>query len=389
MGPLFSPERLDRLLAGADMEAILFCRPLSYLYFTALPWYERRHFAETPMGTVFPLAGYVRGRPHEAFAAVGSRDLADVERRGTWIRNLRGGMGYVTPENAARAILEALGNASVTRGRVGIERSLLAHDLVASLDAASSGFVFEDCTALLLDLQAIKSDEEMRRLREACALTERGMLWLAENLAEGVTPRQLLDGFYRQTAGAFVEPYGHFFPIHFADTYTANRPIMDVPLTPGTLIHADVSLGCRGLLSDVGRNLYFGTHVPSAVERLSRATNGTVDRVAASLRPGMACLEVHTLCEEIFCDLAGGLDGTGFRLFSHGIGWTLYSAPHVSLPAPRGELLPGHAFTLEVRARLPEIGHFKCEDAFVVHEDSVECLSHLDRGLVVKKRSGT
>ena len=67
------------------------------------------------------------------------------------------------------------------------------------------------------------------------------------------------------------------------------------------------------------------------------------------------------------------------------MGWILYSYPIISpRPDPEGTILPGHAFTLEVKVKYPGFGHFKCEDMFAMHEDGPECITDLDRKLFVK-----
>jgi Xaa-Pro aminopeptidase len=92
------------------------------------------------------------------------------------------------------------------------------------------------------------------------------------------------------------------------------------------------------------------------------------------------------LSNETFWDLASTVDAekTVYALHSHGLGWLPYSYPHISPPGKDEEILPGHAFTLEVKARVRDIGHFKCEDTFVMHQDGAECLNRLERKLFVQ-----
>ena len=54
---------------------------------------ERIHFSDTPGRFVVPIAGYVRGRPDQAFATASSQmDFPDFKARNIWIRDIRPGM---------------------------------------------------------------------------------------------------------------------------------------------------------------------------------------------------------------------------------------------------------------------------------------------------------
>lgn len=387
MQPFFSFTRMDRLLEAANMEAVLFCRPSSFLYFTTLPWYERLHFSETPGQYVVPTAGYVRGRPEQAFATASPRmDFPDFKAQNIWISDIRPMMLAVPYERQAEFIVQVLDEKGVQSGQVGIERGMLPHDFIAALDGLAPDIRWTESRDVLFKLQAFKSGEELDRLRTACRITEKGMMRVFDRLAAGVTPEDLMDVFITSTAGLYTERFGHFFSVHFKDFHFTGQALKRPLLKPETLIHIDVSSIYKGLISDIGRNFYFGSSVPPEVERCSLACTKTMQVVFDRLKPGISCAEVDSLSKEVLFDTLGDATGLDVGFHSHGIGWILYSYPCIS-PEPEGEILPGHAFTLEYKVKYPGIGHFKCEDTFAMHEDGPECLSGLGRKLFVK--SGT
>ena len=366
------------------MEAMLFCRPSSFLYFTTLPWYERVHFSDMPGQYVLPVAGYIRGRPDKAFATASSQmDFPDFKARNIWISDIRPVMGVARYDTHAEHIIRLLNEKGIQSGRVGIERGTLPNDLVAALEGLGPRIRWAECREELFRLQEFKSDAELDRLRTSCRITEGGMMRVFDGLASGVTPEALMDVYVKSTAGLYTERFGHFFSVHFKDFHFTGRELKGPPLQPQALIHIDVSSIHKGLISDIGRNFYFGSPVPPEVERCSRACTRTTQVVFDRLKPGISCAEVDSLSKEVLFNLLGDPTGLNVGFHSHGIGWILYSYPFIS-PEPEGEILPGHAFTLEYKVKYPGIGHFKCEDTFAMHENGPECLGGLERKLFVK-----
>ena len=384
MQPFFSFARFDRLLGAAGTEAMLFCRPSSYLYFTTLPWYERLHFSDMPGQYILPIAGYIRGRPDRAFATASAQmDFPDFKAQNIWIPDIRPAMSAAPYERQAELIIRILQEKGIRSGRVGIERGTLPHDLVAALDGLAPEIRWTECRDVLFRLQEFKSEAELERLRTSCRITEKGMMRVFDRLSSGVTPEELMDEYVKTTGGLYTERFGHFFSVHFKDFHFTGRELKSRPLQAETLIHIDVSSIHKGLISDIGRNFYFGMAVPPEVERCSLACTRAIQVVFDRLKPGISCAEVDSLSKEVLLDLLGDPVGVNVGFHSHGIGWILYSYPLIS-PDPEGEILPGHAFTLEYKVKFPGIGHFKCEDTFAMHDDGPECLCGLERKLFVK-----
>ena len=386
MKPFFPISRIEQLLEDADMQAILFCRPSSFFYFTTLPWYEFFHFYEAPGTHVIPISGYVRGEPDAAFATASSQmDFPDFKAQGIWISDIRPIMGSRALEIQAERIVGILEEKGVRSGRVGIERDPIAHGLIENLERMAPDIQWVECREVLHRLQEFKAAEELARLKTACQITGRGMMEVFDALETGVTPEEMMDVFIRSTTGLYMGRWGHFFAIHFKDNHFTGKELKSPELEPGTLIHIDCCRIYKGLIADLGRNFYFGASVPPEVEKCSQACIKTVSTVLDRIKPGIACTEVHKLSEETLFDLLGDTEGVDVGFHSHGIGWILYSYPIISpRPDPEGTILPGHAFTLEVKVKYPGFGHFKCEDTFAMHEDGPECITDLERKLFVK-----
>ena len=382
--PFFSFARLDDLLEKENMAAMVLCRESSYGYFTGIPWRDRTYFPECRELVALPIAGYIRGRPEESFAAVARTDLADVKMYGTWVPDLREDADLRPFQGFAEAVASILKEKNIESGRVGLELAKLPHGLVAPLELIAPKIEWVECEGALARLQEFKSEREVRRLRKAAQIAEQGMMQVLDRLEAGITPRQLMNVFMGSTAHVCSERYGHFNAVMFGSHHLKKEPWQEVMLCPKTVLHIDVCTTWKGLISDIGRNFYFGRNVPPEVEKISHGCNRAVDVLYEKLRPGIPYAEVNRLKRDTFLDLVGEPKTPASGIGMHGLGWVLYSHPTFGRDL-EGKLLPGHTFTIEVVAHYPGLGHFKCEDMFVMRDEGPEKLNSLERKLFVKR----
>lgn len=383
MKPFFEIPLLENLLRQNDFTALLFLHSHSWAYYTGIPWRDKQFFSRInpKCGVVVPVAGYVRGRTEDAFMVVENGDYADAIRYGTWIMDVRKGPPLGQYRNYAETIVQILKAKKIDTGRVGLEKAALPNGLIDALKEAGPNIEWVDGLELILKLQEFKAAEEIRRLRVACQLNDAAILKVFSGLEVGVTPQQLMALYLQTIAGNLSDRDGHFTGVFFGDHHLVQQPYMEVKLALGTLVHQDQCVAYMGLVSDLGRNCYFGGAVPSEVEKLSRACNTSVEVATQHLKPGVPCFTIDRLVRETFDEIAGDSKARlTFGNISHGAGWNLYGYPFIS-PKPEGELLPGHVFAMEVYVHYPGLGHFKCEDMFAMHPDGAECLTSLPREL--------
>jgi len=345
---------VEGLLEREAMNAVVFCRPSSYGYFTTTPWRDRAYFPGIDKDVTIPFAGYVRGCPDDSFAGVSGFDMPEIKRRGCWIRDLRPIKDLGPHREHAATIVELLKEKGVDSGRVGLERATLPHGLIAALEDLAPGIDWVESVDVLLKLQEFKSEEELERLRKACEINEKGMMRVLESLRVGVTPQDLNDIYQASVAGIYNDRYGHFHPITFGTHHLEGEPFAERELQPETLVHIDQVVVHKGLISDLGRNFYFGNKVPPEVEKLNGACNLTVDVASKALRPGIPCAEIERLARESFFDMVSDSRDFSVGILFHGAGWILYSYPFIS-PEPQGEILPGHVLPWRSSSTTPAL----------------------------------
>jgi Xaa-Pro dipeptidase len=147
----------------------------------------------------------------------------------------------------------------------------------------------------------------------------------------------------------------------------------------GDLLVIDWGATFDGYIADLTRTFAVGE-----VDAEAESIHETVQRANAAGRaaayPGATAADVDRAAREV-------IDAAGYGPYfthrtGHGIGIEAHEPPYI-----RGDnrqvLEPGMTFTVEPGIYLPERGGVRIEDNIVITEDGSECLSGLEREMVV------
>jgi Xaa-Pro aminopeptidase len=162
----FDAARLDDLMEAAGIDVLLATSRHNTQYL--MGGYRFFFFAEMEAighSRYMPVVVYVRGDPDRAAYVGNGMEAAEHRNRPFWTPELLTG-AWGTRDAATLAVehLHAIGRAG---GRIGIEPAFLAADAHALLAERLDGAVFVDATGVLERLRAIKTPEELERLRQA------------------------------------------------------------------------------------------------------------------------------------------------------------------------------------------------------------------------------
>lgn len=257
--------------------------------------------------------------------------------------------------------------------RLGIEgdrMSIAVHDRLLENHPAIQLVPFEQA---MRRLRMVKSGSDIETIAEAAALTEEALRRTIEQLAVGVTERQVADRLigYMQAGGfTTVDPLVGAGPNACRIGPPTTRPIQ-----LGDWVRIDVKSRYRGFFyTDAGRMAVVRTPTPEQ----ARAYAGQYElnrRVTEYIRPGRRCGDVYlharTACEEL-----------GLRLFNyghigigHGIGVGGTERPVLH---ERDDVIlqPGMVINIEPNTYGPtgEIMHI--EDMLLVTDEGARPLSH-------------
>jgi len=205
---------------------------------------------------------------------------------------------------------------------------------------AQSGVAFVDDRGIVAGLRAVKSEAEIAKIAQACAIAGRAFDRVHEIAAPGLALSRVFRDFQRLLLeeGADCVPYlaGGAGPEGYADVIS---PASDAPLQRGDVLMLDTGAVWDGYFCDYDRNFAIGA--PSDAQRAAHA------RLIEATQAGLAAARPGARACDVWRAMAGivGSAEAGGRL-GHGVGMQLTEG--LSLTAKDQTVLePGMVITLE------------------------------------------
>lgn len=258
--------------------------------------------------------------------------------------------------------------------KIGYEPSM-THSRFLGLQKKHPGVEFVDVEAKLKELRAVKTDEEIEKLRKAELLND--MIWAMaqEKFKPGMTERdmarviQLLmvehgDGEAFATIVCVGKNAAECHHVPDDTVWNGKEPVL-----------VDMGVKLDGVCSDMTRNI-----VPPRVSRLYRKIYKTVleanMKAIEGLKPGMTGKALDKIARD-HIKAAGFGDCFGHSL-GHGVGYQVHEAPMASVKG-KMKLKPGMLVTIEPGIYLEGNLGVRIEDLVLVTEKGCEVLSHSDK----------
>jgi Xaa-Pro aminopeptidase len=316
----------------------------------------------------------------------------DAERT-AWAGDIRLYAGYDERDPrppTARAVdltMEVLRERDLT-GRVGLELTqasqsadrmvgeptLLTADAVQAFDSAVREVV--DATGLLVQARAIKTEQEVERMRLANELAALGMRHVRDNIRPGMKESEvgaMFEGFVHgigvgyegkvEMARAFTLVWSG--PGISTFTATGDRPVQE---NQPTLL--EIWVCADGYWTDLTKNLCPGP-LDAEYERLLELLLGVFDEAVAHVRPGASLAELDRLIRDRLA--AGGYPGQPSHPVAHGVGARAHEPPYAHQAAD-GEVREGMVLAIEPAAYWEGGGGLRLEDDFLVGSGGTEKL---------------
>jgi Xaa-Pro aminopeptidase len=372
-------DRVRRLMAERELDALVCRTPDNLLYLTDY-WCMKGYDA-----VVFPREG-------EPTLVVIEPQQADAERT-AWTGDIRLYAGYDERDprppttRAVDLTVGVLRERDLT-GRVGLELTqssqsadrmvgeptLLTADAVAAFDSAVGEVV--DATGLLVQARALKTEQEVERIRLANELAALGMRHVRDNLRPGMKESEvgaMFEGFVHaigvgyegkvEMARAFTLVWSG--PGISTFTATGDRPVQE---NEPTLM--EIWVCADGYWTDLTKNLCPGP-LDAEYERLLELLLGVFDEAVAYIRPGASLAELDRLIRGRIA--AGGYPGQPSHPVAHGVGARAHEPPYAH-QAGEGEVREGMVLAIEPAAYWEGGGGLRLEDTFLVGADGNEKL---------------
>jgi len=373
-------DRVRALMGEAELDALVVRAPDNVLYLTGF-WGMKGYDA-----CVFPR----EGEPILITIEASEEDAA----RTAWSDDVRLIRGY-DPEDPRPPLARTLDAAVEAAGdyeRVGLELSLgtQASDRMVGEPTTFTAAWFDafaeaaDSTPLLVRARAIKTEQELERLRLANELAAAAMDHVRELLRPGMREAQvaaLWQGFVHGEGTGYhgqVElalPFSLVWAGRGIKTFTATG---DLPVVEGEPVLFEIWVCADGYWADHTKNLVVGELKPEYAE-LETALMDVYDSALEHIRPGAPMAELDRQVREQLHD--AGYAGQPTHPICHGVGARAHEPPYPH-QAGGGEFEEGMVLAVEPGVYWAGGGGLRVEDNFLVTSDGVEKLSSFPDGVV-------
>lgn len=281
------------------------------------------------------------------------------------------------PSVCYQHLSDVLRERNLSAGRIGFEGSALAVNDFGEFREAFPKAELVDATEVLAKIKMVKSDNEIRNLRQAVALAEIGIQHIRDAIDEGVT-RNDLSKKWQSAIGqpsTDIALTGAWEYISVGpNPWSGNKAI-----ERGDLIKVDVGCLVDGYTSDTGRTFVFDR--PSQVQtELFGALLAGFTAGSALLHPGAALSEVHRVT--LAAIRAAGFPSYTRGHFGHGLGAGVGSEQWPFISADAATVFePGMVMAFECPWYINGLGGMIIENQLLITDDGHEMMNSLPLGL--------
>lgn len=373
-------ERVRAAMAEQELDALVVRAPDNVLYLTNF-WGMKGYDA-----VVFPR----EGEP----VLICLEASADDAARMAWTDDVRFFKGYdeLDPRSPGLRALDLVRQLASQYDRVGLELSLgtQAADRMIGEPTTFTKAWFDafpeasDATPLLSAARALKSEQEIERMRLANEVAALAMEHVQERLRPGMTEAEV---------GAMWEGHVHASGTGFEDkvelargfslvwsgsgirtfTATSNRPIRE---HEPTLF--EIWVCADGYWCDHTKNIVPGELDPRYVE-LETDLLGVYETAIGTLKPGASLAELDRSIRAGLGEI--GYPGQPGHPVCHGVGARAHEPPYAH-QAGGGTVEVGMVLAIEPGVYWPEGGGLRVEDNFLINESGAEKLCSYPDGIV-------
>ncbi|MGK6317145.1 M24 family metallopeptidase [Neorhizobium sp. DT-125] len=285
----------------------------------------------------------------------------------------------IDDRDALAALVAEIRAAGLSGARIGIDEIGLLPGNVERLRSELPDVTWIPASSLLRWVRAVKTPEEIDRLRSIGGITERSISAAFDvAVSSGATELSLARAFHTQTIKEDA------FPVLGCIGFGERSALMNVQpsdreLREGDIIRFDVGGHFRNYRADIARNACFGE--PSPDVRLKYdALNKGVKRGIEHIRPGIPASKIFEVVVETV--RKEGIPHYHRSHVGHGIGLDGYDLPLLS--ASSQDVLEA-GMVLCIETPYYEIGRvgLQVEDMLVVRPDGAEMLTNAGNSLLV------
>lgn len=264
-----------------------------------------------------------------------------------------------------------------------IQLAIEGDDLSAnSFDVLDDKFegVLIKTSQFIENIRAIKSEDEIAIIKEACEITDQAFDHILSFIKPGMTERQValeLEAFLKAKGASEMS-----FDTIVASGYRSAMPhgvASDKVIETGDLITLDFGCYYKGYSSDMTRTIALGSVDPK-LEEIYHIVLEAHNRVSQAAKAGITGAELDAVARDYITEKGYGENfghGTG-----HGLGMDVHEQPSVS-KANQEPLVVNNVVTNEPGIYIEGLGGVRIEDDLVIQADGAYSLNKSPKHLII------
>ncbi len=238
--------------------------------------------------------------------------------------------------------------------------------------------IFVDGKGIIERLNMIKTQEELRGLREASKKADEVMKEAISFIKPGISEKEIVD---------FIE--NSFMKRGCAPDFAlvASGPNSALPHYTGTdriilekdIVLMDIGAKFKGFSSDITRTVFIGEPSEKMKEVYELVYRANLEGEWSS-KIGTTVKEVDRAARKVI--VSGGYGSFFTTRLGHGIGYSTHEEPYINQVNDK-VLSPGMAFTIEPGIYLRDQFGIRIEDTVIITETGLEILNHVEKTVIV------
>jgi len=384
---LLNRPRLDAAMRREALDAVVATSPENVTYASGF-WAMSQWIRRGPQSYVL-VPGEGRGEP-AVVVSTGALDL--VAEQDVAIRDVRR-YGFFSVDQAecagdepharrfislleaedrgdpVAALVSAIRDRGLERARIAVDEGGITPQYLEALAQALPEAKLQRAAGLFRHVRAVKTPEEVERLRQSAQIAERSIEAALAVARAGATERELAYAFHARTLAEGAMPVLGVICTGPRSALSSGQP-GDRKLEPGDVIRFDVGGRYRHYRADIARIAVLGE--PSdKVKAYHRAIRAGLLRGHDIIRPGVRTADVFREVTETV--RREGISHYQRSHVGHGIGLDGYDAPNIT---PGSDEVFEEGMCICVETPYYELGFagLQVEDTLRVTKDGVESL---------------